>query len=237
MLDIFFQGQNSFSAFNKEHLLTILLLAILFFIIIYLSNKFLNVKQQSVFGFALGIFTFLGLVTRTLLYYKLGTFTIENGLPLYVCRLATLFVPFLMWYKNKKLFGILYFWILGGTLQALLTPDLAYGFPHFESIYYWQIHGGLVLVILYAVFVYKMKPVFHDLKNAFYAGVGYLVVIHVINILLGSNYSYTMRKPPVASILDIMGPWPVYLGTGIGVMMVLFLILYLPFYLQAKRSQ
>ncbi len=236
MLDIFFVGESSFKAFNKEHLIILGVLAFLFFIIIYFSNKYLDKKQQKIFGLSIAIFTFLGLITRTLLYYKLGTFTIIDGLPLYVCRLVTFFVPFLMWYKNKKLFGVLYFWVLGGTFQALLTPDLPYGFPHFESIYYWQIHGGLVLVILYAVFVYKMKPTFQDLKNAFYAGLVYLFVIHGINLMLGSNYSYTMEKPPVASILDLMGPWPVYLATGIGLMMIQFLILYLPFYFQAKKA-
>ena len=236
MLDIFFRGENSFHAFNREHITTLFFLAALFFLIIYYANKKLNFDQQKILGFSLAVFTFLGLMTRTLLYYKLGTFTVLDGLPLYVCRLVTLFVPFLMWYKNKKLFGVLYFWVLGGTLQALLTPDLSYGFPHFESIFYWQIHGGLVLVILYAVFVYKMKPDFQDLKNAFYAGLVYLFVIHGINILLGSNYSYTMRKPPVASVLDVMGPWPIYLGTGIGLMMILFLLLYFPFYLKAKKS-
>lgn len=235
MWDIFFEGEKSFKAFNNEHLLTLLVLACVFFAIIYFSNKKLNSDQQKKLGFGLAVFTLLGLITRTLLYYKLGTFTIIDGLPLYVCRLVTLFIPFLMWYKNKKLFGILYFWVLGGTFQALLTPDLPYGFPHFESIYYWQIHGGLVLVILYAVFVYKMKPSFQDLKNAFYAGLVYLFVIHCINLLLGSNYSYTMRKPPVASILDLMGPWPYYLASGIGIMMILFLILYLPFHFKAKK--
>lgn len=141
-----------------------------------------------------------------------------------------------MWNKNKTLFGILYFWVLAGTSQALLTPDLAYGFPHYESIFYWQIHGGLVLVILYAVFVYGMRPNLKDFKNAFIASLIYLVVIHGINILLGSNYAYTMHKPPGASMLDVMGPWPWYLLSGIGVSLILFTLLYIPFAISRKRN-
>lgn len=134
------------------------------------------------------------------------------------------------------LFGILYFWVLAGTSQALLTPDLKFGFPHYESIFYWQIHGGLVLVILYAVLVYGMKPSWQDCKNAFYAGVVYLISVHLINIALGSNYAYTMHKPPGGSILDLMGPWPWYLLTGLGVSVLLFGLLYLPFAVSRKNK-
>ncbi len=236
MFSYFLQEENKFQSFSQEHWFSLLFMALLFCFIIFISKKYLNESQQRNLGFGLALFTTFGLLLRTYIYYRIGSFSIIDGLPLYVCRLLTFVVPFLMWNKNKKLFGILYFLVLAGTTQALLTPDLKFGFPNFESIFYWQIHGGLVLVILYAVFVYKMKPNFRDLKNAFICCIIYLIVIHGINHLLGSNYAYTMHKPKVASILDLMGPWPIYLLTGIGVSILLFGILYLPFFKKSDFS-
>ena len=65
---------------------------------------------------------------------------------------------------------------------------------------------------------------------------GYLLVVHVFNILLKSNYSYTMSKPESATILDLMGPWPWYIFFADLVMGVLFLLLMLPFIIGKKSN-
>ena len=236
MFDLFIKEENHFSIFGLEHLLSILSLAVLFYLIIKVANNWLNLKQQKVFGLLLALSTTIAMLGRTYIYYLIGEFSWQESLPLYICRLATLFVPFLMWYKNEFLFGVLYFWILGGTLQAIITPDIVFSFPHYESIFYWHIHGVLILVILYAVFVYKMKPKWQDLLNAFLLGFIYLILIHGINYLLDANYSYTMSKPPGGSLLDFLGPWPWYLLSGNLLALSIFLLLYLPFYRLEKLS-
>ena len=75
----------------------------------------------------------------------------------------------------------------------------------------------------------QWRPDKHDVWRAFWWGNAYLIVIHILNLAMGANYSYTMHKPVGGSILDFFGPWPVYLLTGQLLALGLFWLFYLPF--------
>jgi hypothetical integral membrane protein (TIGR02206 family) len=167
------------------------------------------------------------MVVGSIIKLSSATFDYREDLPLYLCRIIAWILPIAVWFKNKFWLGIFYFWILAGTLQGLFTPDLAEGFPSYFYFRYWFLHGGLVVAILYAVIVFKVKITWRDFWLAIGFAQVYLILVHVVNVFIGSNYSYTMQKPP-GSILDFMGPWPWYILVGEGVMFVLFLLLMLP---------
>ncbi|WP_290698864.1 hypothetical protein [Lacinutrix sp.] len=39
------------------------------------------------------------------------------------------------------------FWIIAGTSQAVITPDISIGFPSFDYFRYWIAHLGLLIII------------------------------------------------------------------------------------------
>lgn len=152
-----------------------------------------------------------------------------------MCNLLTLVFPIALYYRSRWFFGILYFWVLAGTLQAVITPDLKEPFPHFIYFRYWWIHCGLISLLFYGLMVFKWKIYFSDLKNALLGANVYLAFSLVINNTTGGNYFFSMRKPDAATMLDYLGPWPWYLLTGQFLMALLFLMFYLPFYMTRKR--
>ena len=97
-------------------------------------------------------------------------------------------------------------------------------------------HGGIVSAVIYCVVVWHIRINWRDLWNAVIYVQIYLVVVHLINMILHSNYSYTMAKPGSATILDLLGEWPWYILSGEVVMMILFLLLLLPFLIFNRTS-
>lgn len=63
-----------------------------------------------------------------------------------------------------------------------------------------------------------------------------MVVVFGINSVIGSNYLYVNRKPPVPTLLDVLPEWPVYLLFMEAIGLVMFLLLYLPFIIKDWRG-
>ena len=56
----------------------------------------------------------------------------------------------------------------------------------------------------------------------------YTLLLGAFNWYYGTNYMFLCRKPKNPSLLDVMGPWPVYIVAGELVAVMLFWLLYLP---------
>lgn len=234
MFALWLQPTQAFKTFGAEHFLTLAVILIFSGILIIYSRKRLNKKQQHRVAVLLGLLPLLGSMNRMLTMIYTGEFTVGEELPLYLCRFMAIVMPFLMYYRNKTLFGIMFFSVLAGTMNAIITPDLKFGIPHFMYFSYWLLHAGLVLCIMYLVFVYRMLPRFSDIWRTIIWVNIYMMIVHLLNYLLNSNYSYTMSKPPSPSPLDFMGEWPFYLLSVELVAIGLFFILYVPVWFYRK---
>ena len=60
-----------------------------------------------------------------------------------------------------------------------------------------------------------MRPTWRDYRFAVIATLVWAAFTFTFNSITGTNYGYLNRKPPTASILDVLGPWPVYLFTEV----------------------
>jgi hypothetical integral membrane protein (TIGR02206 family) len=135
------------------------------------------------------------------------------------------------------MYEVLLFWIVAGTLQGVITPDIAEGFPTFDYFRYWIVHLGLLIIIFYATFVFGMRPTFKSIFKSVLALQVYVVMMVAINALLDANYFYLNEKPKSASVLDYFGDWPYYIIVTQLILVPYFLVIYLPFYIEKRRKK
>ncbi|MBK6544182.1 MAG: TIGR02206 family membrane protein [Saprospiraceae bacterium] len=225
--DQVFGNNIGFKAFTFQHGIPVLVFLVCTILWILIAKNWNHPKQyRSAFLFSLS----LAFAVLWWMVFRLwnNQFDETEDLPFHLCNILALIFPFALYFRARWFFGILYFWILAGTLQAVITPDLKEQFPHYIYFRYWWIHCGMISLIFYGLFVFKWKIYWIDIKNAIVGANVYLVFSILVNLLTGGNYFFSMRKPESASLLDHLGPWPWYLFTGQIVMTALFLLLYLP---------
>ena len=225
----------SFEAFTWQHYLPLIFFLISGVILIYWGIRLNEHSPKKKIGMGISLITWFFMVSWSVYKIFKGSYLIEEDLPIYLCRLMAWLLPVIILLENRKWIGIFYFWILAGTLQALITPDLAEGFPTYPYLRYWFLHAGLVVGILYYIIVFKVRITWKDFVNAVLYIQVYLVLIHLINMALKTNYSYTMHKPPGGSLLDVLGPWPLYILAGQGIMVILFTLLIFPFIIRKTK--
>ena len=166
-----------------------------------------------------------------------GDLNLKDDLPLHLCRVLALTAPIVVWKESRFWIGVFYFWIMVGTLNANLTPDVEHGFPHWSYFAYWMTHTFMIIIPIYYIIVSQIRINLKDYRNAFLMMNLFVIITLIINFSLGSNYMYTMGKPPVSSILDLLGPWPLYLLSGQLLAAALFYIAYLPFHFKNKKNK
>lgn len=183
-----------------------------------------------------GIFLSLTIIVYHSYQISLGGYRVQTDLPLYLCSLLALLIPIFTYYRKFWMYEILLFWIIAGTSQGILTPDIADGFPNPDYFRYWVVHLGLVIVIIYATVVFKMKPKLKSVFKSILALQVYVVFMILINYILDANYFYLNAKPEATSLLDYFGDWPFYIIVGQLIIIPYFLLIYLPFHLVRKKD-
>ncbi|NIV12929.1 MAG: TIGR02206 family membrane protein [Aliifodinibius sp.] len=167
-----------------------------------------------------------------------GTWTITYHLPLHVCSIMVWLSIFMLLSKNYRIYEFAYFIGFAGALQPLLTPEAGiYGLWHFRAIQTLIVHGTLVIVPIYMTTKEGFRPTWGSFLRVAVGTNLYMILIHFINLAIGSNYLFTVSKPPTASLLDVLGPWPLYLLSMEAIGFIIFFLLYLPFMLKDIRRK
>lgn len=134
----------------------------------------------------------------------------EQNLPLHYCSMMLLVAVIALWTRNRTACWVLYFGALTACLQGLITPALDSDFPTLRYICFFCLHGILMPAALAVPLLLKMRAHFRDVLISLFLMDVYLMLIHPINLLLGTNYGFTMKSPVPGCILDYLGPAPWY---------------------------
>lgn len=223
---------------SAEHWIPLLVGLVFGSLLIIYAKRKLTAKNQKTLIHIFAIAISLTVLTFHLHKLIVGTYDIRTDLPLYLCSLIALLIPIFTYYRKYWMYEVLVFWIIAGTLQGIITPDIATGFPTFDYFRYWVVHLGLLIIIAYATVVFGLNPKIKSIFKSFFALQLYVVMMMVINYFLKANYFYLNHKPKSASILDYFGEWPLYIIVVQLIVIPYFFIIYLPFRtIQKKGSQ
>ncbi len=236
MLDSFLKENGQFVNFGFEHLLCFSACLVLTGVMLHYGRKYWDADQQVRY---VTILCFIGAATQLFkVFYRqyAGIFDQTNDVPLHLCNIMTLVMPFIMWFKWRFMWGVTFFWIMAGCAQSIFTPTLTESLPHYEAVRYWTVHGVIIMAALYGWYVLGYKPTVRDAVNSA-IGLNLLAaVIYPVNLALGSNYMYLNGKPPGKTFYDLLGPWPQYILILEFVLVLFFAAILLPFYWKNVKS-
>lgn len=231
MLDAFLQDNGQFYPNGSEHLWSVTITIFICGLILYMAKTGWNERQQKVYIFYIALFVLSTQLFKVFIRMYLGVFDIASDLPLHLCNMMPFIMPWILLKKWRFGWSILFFWICAGTFQSLITPTHSESFPHYESIRYWAVHGGLTMMALYGAIVFGWRLTWRDALRSGIAMNIMALIIYPINLAVEGNYLYLMAKPPGKTMYDLLGPWPWYILSLELVILVLFGLLLIPFYL------
>lgn len=190
------------------------------------SNESLKLNVGKIFAAVL-ILNYIAYLT---LRISSGYWEMRYDLPMELCNWAVFAVIIALFSGNRKFAEMAYFWVMTGSINAVLTPSLNEGFPHPYFFIFFIEHSGVIIAASYAVFGLKIYPGKWSVMRVFGISQIYFFSTLFVDYVLNSNYGFLMSKPSAGSVMDYMGDWPYYLITLQLVAIMSYSMLYIPFY-------
>jgi hypothetical integral membrane protein (TIGR02206 family) len=161
-----------------------------------------------------------------------------QALPFQLCDWAMVTVIVALITRRRSWFEVSYFWGIGGTFQAILTPNLQAGFPDIRFLSFFIGHCGIVTGVIYLMVAHRFRPTLGSVWRTLAWSELYLVATLATDSLTGVNYGFLLHKPQAASILDYLSDtrW-LYIVELNGLALLFFALLYAPFAIADLRKQ
>jgi hypothetical integral membrane protein (TIGR02206 family) len=234
-----FSAQREFSAYGPSHAVVLVLFVIGAAALVWIGRRQTESQALLLSRILAALLLTAWLVA---LVYKLIQPDIETSVPIQLCDLAELAAAYALWSQRHWAFVLTYYWGLVLSSQALITPDVgtpeagAPDFPHHLFDTFFALHVLVVWAAIYLTWGRRMRPTWRDYRFAVIATLAWAVLTFSFNVIAGTNYGYLNRKPPTASLLDVLGPWPVYLLFEVAIVLVVWALMTWPWE-RMRRSQ
>jgi hypothetical integral membrane protein (TIGR02206 family) len=231
-------AQREFTAYGPSHLVVLALFVVGAVLLVWIGRR-QSESQARVFGRAFAVLLVAAFVVAFV--YKLVRPDLDTSIPLQLCDIAELIAAYALWSQRHWAFVLGYYWGLVLNSQALFTPDIgtpkegAPDFPHHLFITFFLLHVLVVWAAIYLTWGRRNRPRWRDYRFAIIVTLGWAAFTFTFNAITGTNYGYLNRKPPTASLLDVLGPWPVYLLVEVAIVIIVWALMTWPWQ-RTRRS-
>jgi hypothetical integral membrane protein (TIGR02206 family) len=154
-----------------------------------------------------------------------GNFDFRYTLPLHLCDLVVLAIPFALLTRFRPARSLLYFWGIGLAFFAFLLPALREGPAHIAFWMFWLGHTQIVGSAVYLPAALGYRPSARDVRTAFLVTCAYVAVILPFDAAFDVDYGGVGPDP---SSTEIFGPWPWRAPVIVILEGLLFVLLWLP---------
>lgn len=235
-----FSYQDVLTPFSSDYNMMLLgsfLLAVTIFVVGSINNPKQNEKMLRLI-----VFTIVALeVSRQIWAISMGNYLWSEMLPLHLCGIQIFLMPLMLKTKKPLLKNFVYLTAFPGALAALLFNETVfYKYPvfHFQSIQTFVIHTLIMSVPIFMMVFENFRPKLSYILPS----TALLAVIAIfdglVNVITGGNYLFIASAPadtPIAWVADITG-WPGYIPVMMGLVVIIWLVLVLPFAVLDKMN-
>jgi hypothetical integral membrane protein (TIGR02206 family) len=195
-----------FQSFSGQHYV-LLALFVVVFVLLVMHGRRHGDDERFRRGFALLILCFT--IPLQILQLLPDDFSLGTSLPLQYCDLTWMVAVVALWTRHWWAVALTFYWGLTLTVQAIITPSLGQEFPDPRFFMYWGMHFLSVWAAGWLA-ASGGGPTWRGYRLAVVVTAAWAAAVMVFNEATGTNYGYLNRKPPGASILDLLPGWPIY---------------------------
>src|SRR6202162_6058293 len=219
-----------FHPFGLSHLVVIFLTIVVPFVLAVIVHRTKSRFLERSICFVISALLLINYVAYLIVARQFGVAEWQKMLPMQLCDWAMIVIIGALWTGNRRWLELAYFWGIGGTLQAIITPNLRFGFPDLRFISFFVAHSGIIIGIVFLMLVYGFRPRGIGVLRTFAWTEVYFVVAFTTDLLTDENYGFLLHKPEAASLLSFLSDSrPLYLLEFHILSFVFFALLYAPF--------
>jgi hypothetical integral membrane protein (TIGR02206 family) len=207
---MFLLRENQFDLFGTTHAFALLFFVLGAIVLVAIGRSCQTKRQEELLRRGLVIASIAIAVSLITFNLISNGWDINHSLPFHLCDTAYLLAHYALWTRKQWAFSILFYWGLTLTPQALVTPFLPFDVPHVKALMFWGLHFFVVWAAVLMTWGFGMRPRWENFKQVSIITVCFMALIFGFNAIFGTNYLYLNYKPENPSLIDWLGPWPIY---------------------------
>lgn len=170
----------------------------------------------------------------------IGHYTLRNTLPLHLCSISIFIEAAAVFCRRSGLLKeFSYALSMPAALSAVITPGWYYPFISFSYLQSMLVHSLLVLIPVLIVWGNGFRPNFRRLPACLMLLLFLAGIAETANLLFGGNYMF-LEYVPKDTTLQVFELWlghPGYIFLEAGVILVLWIIMYLPWMIHNHKEK
>ena len=230
-----FSSDREFTAYGPSYWAMIALFVVGSAVLVWLGRRQTEPQARRL-GRVLAVLT-AAIYGATLVHFSIPP-TIDGSVPLRLTDLATVAAACALWSRAQWAYALTYYWGLVLSTQALISPVLTGpDFPHYQFLAFWAIHLLVVWAAIYLTWGRRMRPRWRSYRFTVLVTVVWAAVTFTFNRVAGTNYGFLNRKPATATLLDVLGPWPLYLLSATTLILAVWALMTWPWERARRRTE